>query len=119
MKPIFLHIFSFGITYLIAKKRAKKKLATYNTQLTISNKIPFELTSFYKAIGNKQNLIESKATINSIKLVVKDINLVDQALLKQLGAKGVLVANDQITCLMGDYAKTLDELIRNDKNNLS
>ncbi len=110
-KTTWYYICTFGIGYLIAKKKAKKKATEVNKELTVSEKVPFEVQKFIDAIGGKENYIENTATINSIKIKVKDVNKVNKEEIKKIGAKGIMVGQDNITCLFGDYSKKLSELI--------
>lgn len=114
-KTTLYYIFTFGIGYLIAKKKAKKVASTINTELTVTNKVPFNIDVLIDAIGGKQNYVSNTATINSIKIKVKDISKVNKDKIKSLGAKGVMSGEDQVTCLFGDFSKKLSDLL-NEKN---
>lgn len=110
-KTTLYYIFTFGIGYLIAKKKAKKIASTTNTELTVTNSVPFEVTEIITAIGGEQNYLGNTATINSIKIEVKDIELIDKEKIKKMGALGVSLSQDSIRCLFGDYSKKLGSLL--------
>lgn len=114
-KTTWYYIFTFGIGYLIAKRKAKKIVTNVNTELTISEKIPFEVTEIIEAIGGVQNYISNTASLNSIKFKVKNIELVDKERIKKMGAKGVMMSDENVTCLFGDYSKKLSTLINESK----
>lgn len=112
MKKItWYYILTFGIGYLIAKKKAKKQINSTNTELTVSNDVPFEVLKFFEVIGGKENYISNSATISSIKVEVKNIDLINKEEIKKMGAKGIIVGEKNVTCLFGDYSKKLSEMI--------
>ncbi|MDE5766942.1 MAG: PTS transporter subunit EIIB [Malacoplasma sp.] len=114
-KTTWYYILTFGIGYLIAKRKAKKIATNVNTELTVSEKIPFEVNEIIEAIGGLENYISNTASLNSIKFNVKNIELVDKERIKKMGAKGVMMSDETVTCLFGDYSKKLSTLI-NDSN---
>lgn len=105
------YIFTFGIGYLKAKKQAKIQATTVNEELTVSEKIPFDLNKLIELLGGLENITKVDATINSLKVNVKEIEKINQKEIKILGAKGTLLFEDGVTCLFGDYSKKLSELI--------
>lgn len=111
IKIYLFYIITFGIGYFILKSKAKKKANVTNEQLTTTNKIPFKLEDFFDALGGKDNIVKSSATINSIKIVVNNIELIKQDDLKKMGSKGQILSEDAITCLFGDFSQSLNSLI--------
>lgn len=110
-KMTWYYICTFGIGYLIAKKKAKKIANQTNTELTVSDKVPFDVLTILEAIGGQDNYVSNTATISSIKIEVKDIKLIDKEKIKKMGAKGTIQGQNNVTCLFGDYSKKLSELI--------
>ena len=110
-KTTWYYIITLGIGYLIAKNKAKKIANTTNDKLTVTEKVPFEVTKIMDAIGGKQNYVSNTATINSIKIKVKDVSIVNKQAIKDMGAKGTMLSEDTVTCLFGDYSQKLSELI--------
>lgn len=110
-KTTWYYILTLGIGYFIARKKAIEKSKTVNTKLTTTEKIPFEVENIINAIGGKTNYVSNNATINSIKIVLKDVSLVDKDAIKKMGAKGIMMGQNDITCLFGDYSKKLSEQI--------
>ncbi|MDE5553483.1 MAG: PTS transporter subunit EIIB [Malacoplasma sp.] len=111
------YIFTFGIGYLIAKKKAKQIANQVNSELTVSEKIPFDLDKLISLLGGKENITSVDATINSLKVSVKDIEKINQKEIKTLGAKGTILSEDSVTCLFGDYSKKLSEILNENIKN--
>lgn len=116
-KTTFYYIATFGIGYLVAKKKAKKIAETVNTELTITKEVPFEVNNIIDAIGGINNYVSNTATLNSIKIEVKDIELINKDKIKKMGAKGTILGDNNVTCLFGDYSKTLSSLINETYHN--
>ncbi len=114
-KTTWYYVLTLGIGYLIAKRKAKKIATTVNTELTVSDDIPFEVNEIIEAIGGVKNYISNTASLNSIKFKVKNIELVDKDRIKKMGAKGVMMSDENVTCLFGDYSKKLSSLINESK----
>lgn len=112
-KTTIYYICTFGIGYLIAKNKAKKTANVVNDKLIVTEKVPFDINKLIQAIGGETNYVSNNATINSIKIKVKDLNLVDKDTIKKLGAKGTMIGDMEITCLFGDFSKKLSEMINN------
>lgn len=115
LKIYLFYIFTFGIGYFILKSKAKKQANSTNDKLITTNKIPFELEDFFSALGGKNNIIKSSATISSIKIIVNNIELIKQDDLEKMGSKGQILSEDAITCLFGDFSQSLNELINLNK----
>lgn len=111
IKIYLFYIVTFGIGYFILKSKAKKQAVIINDELITTNKIPFKLADFFMALGGKNNIVKSSATINSIKITVKDISLINQDDLGKMGSKGQILSEDAITCLFGDFSQSLHKLI--------
>lgn len=112
MKKItWYYICTFGIGYLVAKKKAKKIATTVNSELTVTNEVPFKVKEIIDAVGGVDNYLFNTTTINSIKIGVKDIELVDKEKIKKMGAVGVNLNQDSIRCLFGDFSKKLGQML--------
>lgn len=107
LKLKLLYILTFGIFYLVAKKKALKHVKNVNTQIQVSTTIPFEVQNLLNAIGGIENYVQNSTTINSLKIFVKDIHKIDVEAIKKMGAHGTILGEDNITCLFGNYSKTL------------
>lgn len=101
------YIATFGIGYFYLKHKAKNKAKQVNDQLTVTDKLLIDLDQFINCLGGIDNVIDSEATINSIKIHLKNIKDVDCNKIKELGAKGTMISDGYLTCLFGDFAKIL------------
>ncbi|MBU3830633.1 MAG: hypothetical protein H9897_00510 [Candidatus Ureaplasma intestinipullorum] len=106
------YIFTFGIGYLLAKKKAKNVVNMTNDQILTSKKIDFNISDLVSALGQSQNIVEINSTISNLKVKVKDIKLVNVDEIKKLGALGTLINIDVITILFGDNSEYVAELLK-------
>ncbi|WP_031488905.1 PTS transporter subunit EIIB [Ureaplasma canigenitalium] len=113
-KIILLYIFTFGIAYFVLRAKAKKRAKMHNEQLSITEKLPFDINDFYSYVGMKDNILDVDATINTLKLQVKDKELINKDNLKKLGVKGILSNGQQISLVIGDFSLKLKEIIKKD-----
>lgn len=105
------YIFTFGIGYLVLKNKAKKQALITNTELTVTNTIPIDINQFINYVGGSDNIENTTASINSIKVHVKNTSVVDTDAIKKIGAKGVMLSEQCVTCLFGDFSKELSKTI--------
>lgn len=106
------YIFTFGIGYLLAKKKVKNVVNMTNDQILTSKKIDFNISDLVLALGQSQNIVEINSTISNLKVKVKDIKLVNVEEIKKLGALGTLINIDVITILFGDNSEYVGELLK-------
>lgn len=70
-----------------------------------------------EALGGKENLTSVEACITRLRTILKDNQIVDEGLLKQLGAVGVMRVGDGFQAIFGAksdvYATTINEIIDN------
>ena len=111
-KTKIINILSFGALDKKVKEKIKSNENNINNDLKKSDLIPFDLNIFFNYIGTKDNIINSKSTLNSIILNLKDINLVDKDRLKKIGIKGILVNENSITLILGNYAGELKKQLQ-------
>lgn len=106
------YICTFSIGYFVAKNKAKKKVQTQDIiQISVANDNKVDL--IVKALGGMDNINDIQATINNVKITLKDINIIDQDKIKALGAKGSFLNNNKITILFGDNSKDIANKIQN------
>lgn len=103
-----LLILTFGLFARTIRKRIEEN--TENV-LKTSNEIPFNMEIFMNALGGKTNVLATEATISSVKITFKDINLVNKEKVKELSQRGILVSEDKITILFGNYSEALKKAI--------
>lgn len=111
-KVKLFYIFTFGIGYIYAMKKAKNINTITKDKIETSKTIDFDILKLITALGGKANIIEINSTISNLKVKVKDINTVNVDGIKKLGAIGTLKNIDVITILFGDNSQYVAELLR-------
>lgn len=106
------YIFTFGVGYLLAKKKAKNAANITNDQILTTRSVNFEISNLVSALGKSQNIVEINSTISNLKVKVKDIKKVNVEDIKKLGAVGTLINIDVITILFGDNSEYVAELLK-------
>lgn len=86
----------------IKKKNAKKEIKADEDQKDI----------FLLAYGGKENIESSVLERGKVKVVVKDIELINGEKLQELGAVGVLLVGNEVRCSFGDKAEYVYELLQ-------
>ncbi|WP_255565826.1 PTS sugar transporter subunit IIA [Mycoplasma sp. E35C] len=109
---VFLNIITLGIIRIVANKKAKRMSSQVNQELKISNKLPFNLDNFVRALGSWDNLQSSEATLNMIKISVVDKNKINpDQIKKEFKIKGIMWSGNNLSLVCGDYAISLSEQI--------
>ncbi|WP_207733526.1 glucose-specific PTS transporter subunit IIBC [Romboutsia sp. 1001285H_161024_C4] len=106
---VFAVVYYFGFRFLITKFNLKtpgrEDESEDSTNTTLNNS---ELAAgILEALGNKENLKSLDACITRLRVAVEDINKVDQARLKELGAAGVMVVGNNVQAIFGPKSDTL------------
>ena len=108
---VFAVVYYFGFKFLIIKFNLKTPgreddtESDSNSNVTLNNS---ELAfGILEALGNKENIKSLDACITRLRVAVEDINKVDQAKLKSLGAAGVMVIGNNIQAIYGPKSDTL------------
>lgn len=107
----FLLIITFGFI----KKTIINRIED-NTENVIktSSKIPFNIVVFIHALGGKDNIIDISSTISSVKISLKNINLINKDDIKEISQRGILISENKITILFGDFSETLKKAIEDE-----
>ncbi|MGL5347707.1 MAG: glucose-specific PTS transporter subunit IIBC [Peptostreptococcaceae bacterium] len=107
---VFAVVYYFGFRFLITKfnlktpgredevEGASEGAVSNNTELA---------AAILEALGNKENIAHLDACITRLRVAVNDINNVDQARLKALGAAGVMVVGNNVQAIFGPKSDTL------------
>ncbi len=104
----FLLIFTFGFFAKTIRSRIEENAENV---IKTSTEIPFNMKIFMNALGEADNIQAVEATISSVKITFKNIEKVDKDKIKQLSKRGILVSDNKITILFGNYSQTLKEEI--------
>lgn len=100
-------IFTFGIGYLIAKRKAKAIQGKTNEEIVTTTANNFNVDKLITALGGLNNIVAVQSTISNLKITLKDVKAVSQGTIKNLGAKGSFLNEDKITILFGDTSKDI------------
>lgn len=78
-----------------------------------SNKkdLKMELNKLVDCLGGKDNIIQSEVNMSRFKVILKDITKANKDGILKLGAKGVVVIDNQLKIILGSNAKQLKKYI--------
>ena len=115
-KTKLFYIFTFGIGYLIAKKKCLEQKNNINNEIKVSDAKNFDLESLLKYLGGKDNIIKLDSTISSLIVELKSLENIDVNTFKSLGARGSFVNNNKLTILFGDHSKDIMNKLKSKYN---
>lgn len=115
---MFSIIYYFGFRFAIRKfdiKIAGRETSTRKPQQTILNKIDNNKLSrnIINSLGGIKNIISLDSCITRLRVVVKNIKLVEKENLYDLGANGVLIIGDNVQIIFGTNSGLLKTEIEN------
>lgn len=68
---------------------------------------------YYAAIGGAENVIEIDSCITRLRLTLKDVALIDEKAIKQLGAAGIIKVNQKnVQIVVGTHAELIAEAMK-------
>lgn len=85
-----------------------------NSSTRFSNKpqkFPFKLQNFILDLGGIDNIKATTATVNKIKVEVKDHSKINFDNLKKIKNRGILDQNDSVSLVLGIYCNSLSTAI--------
>lgn len=98
------------------KTTSTKKVITNNEnvlkKLKTSNKINFDINDLISALGGLENIIDLEASLNSLKVAIKNKANVNQESIKKLGAKGIMLSSNKVSIIFGDNSLAICEAIK-------
>lgn len=108
---VFAAVYYFGFRWAIRRWNLKTpgREAEDAGNETAPNAVGSLADNILQALGGKTNLIDLDACITRLRVCVKEMKVVDQKKLKQLGASGVMVVGDNLQIVFGpksDQIKT-------------
>jgi len=106
-------LLSIGI-WIWNVNKAKKLRNQSNDQKKSNNKpqkFPFKLENFINDFGGIENIKETAATINKIKITVFDHNKINFINLKKLKNRGILDQTAAVSLVLGSYCYNLSKAI--------
>ena len=64
-----------------------------------------------QCLGGKDNIIDSEVNMSRLKVILKDMNIVDKEGIQKLGAKGIVEIDNQLKIIFGPNSKQLKKYI--------
>lgn len=103
-----LTIFTLGLIWLYwNKKKTKPK-----NELSVSKKVEVNLEQLILLLNGVKNIESVNSTHTKVKINLKENNNIDILKLKELkGISGVVASSKSITIIVGNSAKTIQELL--------
>ena len=70
-----------------------------------------EINKLIQCLGGKDNIIDSEVNMSRLKVILKDMNIVDKEGIQKLGAKGIVEIDNQLKIIFGPNSKQLKKYI--------
>ena len=108
---ILLDVITLGTFEIYLHNKAKKVANVKNSELTYSKTYGFDINDIINDLGGIDNIENVSATLSSVKINLKNINLVIADLQKKYKIKGITKSNNVLILIFGDNAKAIAENI--------
>lgn len=95
----------------VAKKLRNQQENSSTKCYNKPQKFPFKLQNFILDLGGIDNIKETTATVNKIKVEVIDHSKINFNNLKKIKNRGILDQNDSVSLLLGTYCNSLSTAI--------
>jgi len=99
-------VFSFLLDFIRNKIRSKKNKTQVNS---IDHA---KVKAFIEAVGGTENITSTDSESSRVKVVIKDVDLIDQDKLKELALDGAYLAGDQLQMTIGESSGEFSRQIR-------
>ena len=70
-----------------------------------------EINKLIQCLGGKDNIIDSEVNMSRLKVILKDMDIVDKEGIQKLGAKGIVEIDNQLKIIFGPNSKQLKKYI--------
>ena len=70
-----------------------------------------EINKLIQCLGGKDNIIDSEVNMSRLKVILKDMNVVDKEGIQKLGAKGIVEIDNQLKIIFGPNSKQLKKYL--------
>lgn len=107
-------VVSIGIWIWNVNAAKKLRSQQENNSIKSNNKpqkFPFKLQNFILDLGGIDNIKETTATVNKIKVEVIDHSKINFNNLKKIKNRGILEQNDSVSLVLGTYCNSLSTAI--------
>ena len=80
--------------------------------LKISKKdFSIEINKLIQCLGGKDNIIDSEVNMSRLKVILKNMEIVDKEGIQRLGAKGIVEIDNQLKIIFGPNSKQLKKYL--------
>ena len=108
---ILLDVITLCIFEIYLHNKAKNVANVKKTELTYSKICKFNINDFINDLGGINNIENVSSTLSSVKVNLKNINLVITDLQKKYKINGITKSKNVLILIFGDNAKTIAENI--------
>ena len=70
-----------------------------------------EINKLIQCLGGKDNIIDSEVNMSRLKVILKDMEIVDKEGIQKLGAKGIVEIDNQLKIIFGPNSRQLKKYI--------
>lgn len=70
-----------------------------------------EINKLIQCLGGKDNIIDVEMNFSRLKVILKDMEIVDKEGIQKLGAKGIVEIDNQLKIIFGNNSKQLKKYI--------
>lgn len=71
-----------------------------------------DINKLIKYLGGKENIINAECNMSRLKVILKDVSIVDKDGISKLGAKGIVEIENQLKIIFNKDAKQLKKYIK-------
>lgn len=104
---VLLDVITLGLFEIYVHSKAKKVSQQVNTELMYSKVYKFNINKFVEDVGGINNITSSTATLSSLRLGLKDVNLVNHDLKSKYKINGLTKSTNSIILVFGDNSKAI------------
>jgi len=99
------------ITFGYVRKKGKKISQENSEIIEISKDIEIDINKLILYLGGLENIGNVSSTITTLKVQFHNRDLINNNMIKNLGAKGIIVSENTITIVFGNWAQELQKQI--------
>ena len=70
-----------------------------------------EINKLIQCLGGKDNIIDFEVNMSRLKVILKDMEVIDKEGIQKLGAKGIVEIDNQLKIIFGPNSKQLKKYI--------
>lgn len=70
-----------------------------------------KINKLIQYLGGKDNILDVEVNVSRLKVLVKDVSIVDKDGIQKLGSKGIIEVDNQLKILFGPDSKKLKKYI--------